>query len=488
MKINTFFQLLQKIVFAFVIVINYSCAQINQENNSNLEKVAKIEELIGLYSDYDMFHGTILVTDYNKIIYKKGFGLANMEWDIPNKIDSKFQIGSITKPFTAMLIIQLVAEGKLDLNEPISTYLPNYPKENGTQITIHHLLTHSSGLGNNESNDEKYSRPKDMVNQFSGIPLQYKPGKRFAYSNSGYTLLGYIIETITKKSYEEVLNERIFTPLKMKNSGFYRHRPLIKNMSSSYNKWYGNYFDEDHSDESSAYAAGAIYSTVEDLFLWDQALNTELLLPKKYMDLLFKKHMVDSNSHYGYGWELRDKPIGNTSETIATIGHSGSIGGFRSLYTRIPTRNASIIILNNTNRSFRTSITTAITGIIYDKPYDLPLIPLTQFMVKVIEKEGIEKGLLFYKEHKDLSDYYISEQELIIAGYKFLHAGNAKDAAKVFKLGIEVFPNKDNPYDSYAEALIELGKNKEAIKNYKKSLEINPNNNNAKEMLKKLGE
>jgi len=161
--------------------------------------------------------------------------------------------------------------------------------------------------------------------------------------------------------------------------------------------------------------------------------------------------------------------------------------GFTALFTRIPASNSSIVFFNNTGRAFLNAMTTAITGIINDKSYDFPLKPLAMFMKNTIEKEGVEKGILFYKEHKDLDDYYVSEQELIVAGYKYLQADNAEYAAEIFKLSTEVFPDRDNPYDSYAEALMTLGKNEEAIKNYKKSLELNPNNNNALEMLKKLG-
>lgn len=386
-----------------------------------------------------------------------------------------------------MLIMQLVAEDKLDLHKPISTYLPDYPVEKGAKITLHQLLSHTSGTPNVRS-EEKAFRPKEMVNQFANEPLKFTPGARFSYSNSGYTLLGYLIETVTGEKYEDVLQDKIFEPLHMDNSGLYRHRPLIKNMSSGYNMWYGDYFDIDYSDESSAYSAGAIYSTVEDLFLWDQALYTETLLPRKYLDLIFTKHISDPQygGYYGYGWEFIDKPIGNTGEMVETIGHSGSIGGSRALQTRILSSNSTILFLNNTSHAFLTSMTTAITGILYDKPYDFPKKPTAQFMVEVIEKEGIEKGIVFYKEHMDLADYYISEEELIIAGYRFLHAGNAKDAAAVFRLGTEVFPDRYNPYDSYAEALMTLGENDEAIKYYEKSLQLNPDNDNAKNMLKGL--
>ena len=481
-------------IFALLVMLPVSCGSQQDEKVGTTDKVDKINEIVSLYSDYDGFNGAILVSHEGEVIYKKGFGSANMEWDVPNQVDTKFVIASVTKPFTAMLIMQLIAENKLDLHEPISTYLPDYPKENGERITIHHILSHTSGIPRDYEGDEKQNkypdrhRLPDLVSKFSADPLEFVPGERFTYSNSGYLVLGYIIEKVTGKPYETVLKENILTPLGMKNTGVYLHRPIIKNRAIGYFKGFGDYFNSDYRDLSSITAVGNIYSTVEDMFLWDQALYTETLLPKKYMDQLFTKHIEDSGygGHHGYGWELKPKPVGNTSDMIETIGHSGSMQGFCALFTRIPSSNSSIIFLNNTSRAYLNAMTTAITGILNDQPYDFPRKPTAKFMSEVIAKEGIEKGIQFYKEHKDLSDYYIDEVELIVAGYRLLHVGNAKDAAEVFKLSIEVYPDNDNPYDSYAEALMTLGKNEEAIKNYKKSLELNPRNNNAVEMLKKL--
>lgn len=472
-----------------LITILNSCQSQAQDN-----KATKINEIISLYSDYGGFNGSVLVSHKGKTIYKNGFGLANMEWDIPNQVTTKFRIASITKPFTAILIMQLVADNKLDLHKPITTYLPNYPKEKGDKITIHQLLSHTSGITRNyESTKKKNKYPDryqliDLVNEFSELPLEFEPGEKFAYSNTGYLILGHLIEQITEKSFETVLQEKILTPLKMKNTGSDKHRPLIKNRAKGYFKSFGEYYNADFIDMSSITAVGNIYSTVEDLFLLDQALYTETILPKKYIDLMFKKHILDPDyGHYGYGWELISKPIGNTSNKIETIGHSGSIGGARALVTRIPSSNSSIIFLNNTSRAFLSSMTTAITGILNDQPYDFPIKPLAMFMTREIKEKGIEKGIAYYKEHQHSSDYHISEQELIVEGYRLLHADNAEDAAKVFKLSTEVFPNADNAYDSYAEALMTLGKNEEAIKNYKKSVQLNPKNENGKKMLKKLG-
>lgn len=483
-------------ILSILVLLTTSCESKQDERVETTTKVDKINEIVSLYADYEGFNGAVLVSHKGEVIYKKGFGLANMEWDVPNQVDTKFQIASVTKQFTAMLIMQLVAANKLDLHEPILTYLPDYPKKNGEQITIHQILSHTSGIPRDYEGNEKHNKYPDrhrlteLVAQFWEDPLEFTPGDRFTYSNSGYLVLGLIIETISEKTYETMLKERILTPLGMNNTGVDLHRPIIKNRANGYFKGFGEYFNSDYRDLSSITAVGNMYSTLEDMFLWDQALYSEKLLPKKFMDQIFTKHVEDADygGHHGYGWELKPKPIGKTSEMIETIGHSGAMQGFCALFTRIPSTNSSIIFLNNTSRAYLNAMTTAITGILNDQPYDFPKKPTAKFMSEVIAKEGIEKGIQFYKEHKDLSDYYIDEVELIVAGYKLLHAGNAKDAAEVFKLSTEVFPDKDNPYDSYAEALMALGENEEAIKNYKKSLEINPRNNNAVEMLKKLSE
>ena len=475
--------------------VSISCNQPKEEKTKELTKAEKIEEIVGLYSEYEGFNGAVLVSHEGEVVFKKGFGFSNLEWDISNQIDTKFRIASITKPFTAILIMQLVAEGKLDLHKPISTYLPDYSKNNGDQITTHHLLSHTSGTRRDYEDKltkNKYPdryRTGEIVQQYSNLPLEFEPGEKFAYSNTGYHTLAYLIETISGKSYEALLQENILDPLGMKNTGVDKHRTLLKNRAYGYFKGFGDYYNQDFGDMSAIMGVGNIYSTVEDMFLLDQALYTEKILLKKYVDLMFEKHISDPayGGFYGYGWEMKEKPIGNNSETVETIGHSGSMQGFTALFTRIPATNSSIVFFNNTGRAFLNAMTTAITGIINDKPYDFPLKPLALFMKKTIEKEGIEKGILFYKQHKDLDDYYVSEKELIVAGYKYLQADNVGYAAEIFKLSTEVFPDRDNPYDSYAEALMILGKNEEAIKNYKKSLELNPKNYNAVKMLKKLG-
>ena len=456
-------------------------------------KVQKIHELISACAEYGQFNGSVLVAEKGKIIYKNGFGQANKEWDIPNKPDTKHRLASISKQFTSMLIVQLAAENKLKLDVPITSYLPDYPEKNGNRITIHHLLTHTSGIPNYTS----FPNYRDMmrnpnsaleiVSLFADSALEFNPGEKFAYSNSGYVLLGAIIEKITGKSYEQVLQEKIFSPLKMNNSGYDNNSEILKNRASGYNKIANSFENSNYIDMSTPYAAGALYSTVEDLYLWDQALYTEELMPKKYMDLLFKKHTPAWGQHYGYGWEIGNMSIGNTREQSQIIGHGGSINGFNTKITRIPSEKSLILLLNNTGGAPLYDMTTAINGILHDKPYIFPKRSMANSLLDAIEKDGITEALLYFNEIKDSSDYHLDENEMNLSGYRLLQSGKTKEAASVFKLNIEAFPNSFNVYDSYGEALMVLGDTTNAIENYKKSVQLNPDNQNGIKILKELG-
>jgi len=457
-------------------------------------KVDKLDKLIRAYAEYGKFNGSVLVTEKGKVIYKKGFGLADMEWNIPNQPDTKHRLGSITKQFTSMLIMQLVEQGKLKLDVPISAYLPDYPKKNGDVITIHHLLTHSSGIPNMTSfpgffkniSRNSYS-PVQLVNLFADSTLQFKPGERFAYSNSGYILLGYIIEKVTGKSYEQVLQENIFTPLKMNNTGYDHNRPLLKNRANGYEKRGRSYVNANFIDMSVPYAAGALYSTVEDLSLWDQALYGNQLLRKENMDLLFTKHISSDGGHYGYGWDIGEMRLGNTAARIETIGHGGGIDGFNTQLTRISSDKSFIVLLNNTGGAPLNEMTNAIAAIIYDKSYDLPKRSVAYSLADRMEKEGIPATLVYYDEIKDSSGYYLNENEMNGTGYQFLQSGKVNEAAAIFKLNTKAFPKSANVYDSYGEALMALGNKTEALENYKKSVKLNPGNENAIKILKDNG-
>ena len=456
-------------------------------------KQKKIYDLVNACAEYGQFNGSVLVAEKGRIIFKDGFGEANKEWDIPNKADTKHRLASISKQFTAMAIVQLAAENQLKLDATITNYLPDYPKGNGNIITIHHLLTHTSGLPNYTSFPNyremmlKHHNPMDIVKSFADLPLDFTPGAEYAYSNSGYALLGAIIEKVTGKTYEQVLQEQIFSPLKMNNTGYDNNSTILKNRASGYYKNVNSFVNAGYINMTAAYAAGALYSTVEDLYIWDQALYTEQLAPKKYMNLLFEKHTPARGGHYGYGWEMGRMRIGNTKEESKTIAHSGGINGFNTKITRFPSDQSVVILLNNTSGAPLYDMTSAIKGILHGKPYISPKRSLAHTLLDTIEINGIAEGLLLYEKIKTSDDYHLNEREMNLSGYQLLQAGNAKAAAAVFKINVESFPNSFNTYDSYGEALLELGDKTQAIENYKKSVKLNPDNEGGIKVLNGLG-
>ena len=264
------------------------------------DKAAKIQEVLSLAHKYRQFNGTALVAENGKVIHKQGYGLANMEWNIPNTPDTRFRLGSITKQFTAALTLQLIEQGKLKLDGKISDYLPDYRKDIGQKVTIHHLLTHTSGIPSYTSQPgffENVSRNPykvaDFVTKYASGDLEFEPGSKHVYNNSGYFLLGAIIESVTGKTYEQALKENILDPAGMKNTGYDHHNPLIPKRAAGYRKTGDGYENALYLDMTIPYAAGAMYSTVEDLFLWDQALYTDKLLSAQSKELMFKPFLQD---------------------------------------------------------------------------------------------------------------------------------------------------------------------------------------------------
>jgi CubicO group peptidase (beta-lactamase class C family) len=455
---------------------------------STLNKTDQIARLMEKYAEYGLFNGSVLVAEKGKVIYKKGFGWANAEWKIANQPDTKFRLASVSKQFTTLLILQLMNEGQLKLDVPITTYLPTYPKEQGDQITLHHLMTHSSGIPNFTSFPDykkmihNQHSPEQLVKIFAGLPLEFKPGEKFAYSNSGYVLLGYIIEKVSGKTYEQCLQERIFTPLKMTSSGLDHYEAVIEKRATGYDKSGSTLMTAGHIDMSIPFSAGALYSTVEDLYLWDQALQTDILLPAKTRELLFTKHMPDHGRYYGYGWGLQHITLSSAAPVLVTE-HSGGIEGFNTLISRIPADKNVAIFLNNVSNAPLSEMNYAVRAILYDLPYDLPKKSLAIAMQQLIAKEGLRAATAKFTEYKSSGVYAINEGEINEVGYGFLNVGKTAEAIEFFKWNVEIFPASGNCYDSLGEAYLKSGNKELAIKNYKKSVELDPQNENGKKVL-----
>jgi CubicO group peptidase (beta-lactamase class C family) len=455
------------------------------------DKAANIDELMKAYNGYKQFNGAVLVAENGKVIFKKGYGMANMEWDIPIETDTKFRLGSITKQFTSMLILQLVQEGKIKLDGKLTDYLPDYRKDTGDRITIHQLLNHTSGIPSytglpnffQDISRNPYS-VSDFVKKFASGDLEFEPGTKWNYNNSGYFLLGAIVERVTGKPYEQVLKERIFDPVGMKNTGYDHHDTILARRASGYERRPGGYINAPYLDMSLPYAAGSLYSTVEDLYLWDQALYTDKLLSAELKEQMYKPGL----SNYAYGWVVRKAPLGAAGEPVTIIQHDGGINGFNTTIIRMPESKNLIVMLNNTGGAKLGEMSQKIAAILFGKPYKAPMRDIAETIFNIVMEKDVQTAIKRYRELKatEKDAYDFSEPQLNGLGYQLMQMKRVKDAIEIFKLNVEMYPQGFNTYDSLGEAYMENGDKQLAIQNYKKSLELNPKNMPAVEKLKKL--
>lgn len=462
----------------------------NTDNAANADKPSQIDDLMKVYHGYRHFNGAVLVAAGGKVIHKKGYGLANMEWNIPVEPDTRFRLGSITKQFTAMLVLQLAQDGKIKLDGKISEYLPDYRKDMGDRITVHQLLNHTSGIPSYTDLPRFFADVSrdpyevgDFIKRHASGDLEFEPGAKFTYSNSGYFLLGAIIERVAGKPYEQVLKERIFDPVGMKGTGYDHHDTILPKRAAGYEKTHAGFTNAPYLDMSIPYAAGSLYSTVEDLYLWDQTLYTDKLLSPQYKELMFKPNL----ENYAYGWSRSMMKLSGGRE-VEVIHHSGGINGFNTRIVRMPETKHLIVLLNNTGGTKLPEITRNIAAILYGLPHPPPLRDIAEALLQIILKRDVSAAIKQYRALKSAqaAAYDFSEPQLNRLGYHLIELTRMRDAIEIFKLNVEMFPNGANTYDSLGEAYAKNGDKDLAIQNYRKSLELNPKNTGATDALKKL--
>jgi len=353
----------------FVFSINFIHAKTNNEINE------EIDQLLDKYYSMNKFMGSVLVAKAGEVIFSKGYGYANIAHDVPNTSETVFRLGSLTKQFTAVAVLQLYERGLLDVKDPVSRYIPDYP--NGEKITIHNLLNHTSGIPSFTDFDEFNDINKndmeidEIIELFSNRDLEFDPGEMFKYSNSGYLLLTKIIEVVSGQSYEEYLNKNIFIPLNMDNSGLDDYFTVVPNKAEGYIFWDGNYQYDEYVSMSIPLGAGGLYSSIEDLYIWDRALYGNEILRENAMDLMLSRSILldssDMSKYYGYGWFISEV------DGKVKYSHSGGIEGFVSYIARYPDVDMTIIILSNNILSHMGNLQRSIFAIMTDKSYELPV-------------------------------------------------------------------------------------------------------------------
>lgn len=404
-----------KYVFALIMIL-----VLTRSVSSQITTADKLNKLIGNYARQGRFNGSALVAIHGKILLDKGYGYKSFKDKTENNPNTIFQIASVTKQFTSAVILKLVELNELSLDDKLSKWYPNLPESDN--IKIENLLTHTSGIHdwtNNSVNFSPASEP-ELVKFLEGVKTDFPAGTRWSYSNSNYSLLGYIIQKITGTTYENSVRKFIFVPLQMTKSGFDFKHLTSEDKATGYSTFAESpKIEAPLYDSTGPFAAGEIYSTVEDLYKWHQGLQENKVITSRSLEKAYTPY----KNNYGFGWQI-DSLFGKR-----VTSHSGSISGFTSNLARIEEDSAVVILLNNKEGSGLEMVTRKILAVLYDSAQPVqsppdPHLPGTHSLKKytgtyllssmhgeVTGKVTIEKGRLYFREQGRHRMLLISDHE-----------------------------------------------------------------------------
>ena len=485
---------MHKLFLIFIINLLFCIATFAQAENS-----VKTTKQINTYlTELEKvgFSGTVLVEINGSKVISKGYGFSNKAKLIENEPTTVFSIGSLTKQFTATAILKLEMQGKLSTDDKITKFFDDVPTDK-SNITIHDLLRHQSGLQSVVGRDYDKISTVEFLDTVMKSKLRFEVGKKYSYSNIGYSLLGMIIEKVSGKTYEIYLYENLWKPAQMEMTGYSRPAFDKNKIAIGYykdDKEWGKPTDKEW-EKTAPYwhllGNGGILSTTEDMYNWHKALMGKQVLSKEakkklYHPLIRKEE--NYNSIYAYGWD-----VSQTNRKTNRVWHNGTNNIFYADFMRYIDEGVTLIMLSN--KSHQTNfdqLNFELSKMIFEKNYN-PIIPIadnetnqkySQNIIEIILSKGIEAGKESYKKRPTNTN--ILEYILNAKGYDSLSQKNYDKAIDFFIMNTFAFPKSANAFDSLGEAYMNKGDKTLAIKNYEKSLELNPNNGNAKDMLLEL--
>ena len=474
---------IKNILVCFLLV---SICAISTSIAQSLEQ--RIDALVSAQYPVNEPGANVLVAKNGKVMYRKAFGKANLELDVPMQPDNVFQIGSITKQFTAVAILMLEEEGKLSVTDKLSTYISDYPK--GDQVTIHQLLNHTSGIKSYTSVPSFMEMvrtdmtPLELIGKFRDIDYDFEPGEKWLYNNSAYIILGYIIEEVSGMSYEDFIEQKLFEPTGMTHSLYGSLTELIPNRASGYQANGSGFRNADYLSLSLPYAAGSIMSTVDDLLLWEQAIRKNHLISSGSKNKAFTPGRLNNGDalDYGYGWF-----VGNIQGS-ETIEHGGGIFGYTTMGIYVPSEDIYAVVLTNRNDKAPSDLTVKIVAEVLGKSYDIKPVSLTNSQLEkwvgsyafeddAIRFISLDKGTLFsQRKGSDKRPLIpISENEFAFED-GLVHIRFGRDQGK----RTAIFNSRNNSYkgaESDIEAptaRVEIELSPDKLKEYEGTFEIQP--------------
>ncbi len=476
--------------FVVAVLLSNICLMHSVAAQDGTNLANKIDEILTAYHKYGMFQGAVLVALNGEVLYRKAFGFANMEWQIPNTPETKFTIASLGKAFTAAIVLQLVEEGLIKLEDPLSKHLSTYRKDIGDKVTIHHLLSHTAGIpwGPDNWRDEQFARYytlDDLVEIANQQVPEFQPGTQFLYCNSCYNLLGAMIEEVTGHPFGQVLQKRILDRVGMKNTGLVEHNPILQNRAAGYTRLAtGEFVNAPLQDQSYAKGAGGMYSTVDDLYRWDQALYTDKVLSSKSRELMFTSYLQRS----GYGWNVGTYVKNGAEGRGKLISGFGQTRGFASVIGRFLDDRHLVVVLGNMVPLPQGEIANKIWNTFLGFDEEAPLAPVSETLYQKLFSEGVGAAVAEYRRLKEVvkARNLPGESAINSAAFYYLESHRIEEAITICQFNLVLYPNSANAYARLGEAYTKLGDKQNAIESYEKALAIDPKMSAATRALNKL--
>lgn len=421
------------------------------------------------------FSGTVVVARDGVPIFRRNYGLASHEFNVPITDDTLYQIQSINKSFTALLVMMLQEEGRLSVGDLACQYVDDCPAA-WRAITIEQLLTHTSGI-------EGYSRLDDWDETLDthiywrggelGLvrdrPLLFAPGEGYRYSNSGYALLAEIIEGVTGETLDDLYRERILMPAGMTHTAMVNTRFITPGVATGYYSLGSTWLVSTPQSLTNGYGGAGLVSTVDDLLAWDRALASNRLISRAS----YEQMIAHTRNNYGYGWEIRDW-FGKRE-----IGHAGSGNGFSTMIARFIDDGLTIIVLSNSDAANAGAIARNLAAVYFGEAVQLPLVSAETAIIDAILANGPEAGIRLYqqlKAERPNEEEFTTDELLVSVGYELYGAPAIDDARRIFAFAIEQFPRSAYAYDGFADIAIAEGDYGAAIRHFETSLRIDPSN------------
>lgn len=436
----------------------------------------KIDDLIKLYMDIDIFSGVVLIAKKGKPTYHKAFGLSNRANNTQNTLDTKFDIGSMNKTFTKMVILQLVEDKQLKLDDQLSRILPAFASSKFSNITVEHLLNHTAGFGDYYMSpgffdlDPSEKNIASLTRRINEMPLLFEPGSEREYSNSGYILLGAIIEKITNKSYHQNVKERIVEPLKLKNTFVENIEKVTDRAIGYYKNMKGELLDNRDFGEVPN-PDGGFQSTALDVL-------------KFYQEYHYGERVINNKT------KMMDefyRMIQEHNTSGGAIPHAGGFNGANSVNFEILRDKISIVILANMDEPVAEDLGAGILALIRGKEAKKPSLPAIENVYKSYQSRGIE--YVSQNFHKLIDNFHPTDPKALILnriGYAFLKDKKMDNSIEIFQLNTKLFPQNPNVWDSLGEAYRTKGEREMALKYYTKALELDPEFPSALEAVREL--